>query len=118
MCMSTKREQAASPTKISSVKPPLLLPLLLFWPNSLASRNGFLDMVPAGCGGDARRGWLLLGGGKVALCGDGDGDGDVARLRKGLLEERRVKRLGDGCRSAGKRGTFLLALACWNDRRI
>lgn len=59
---------------------------------------------------------MLLGLGGACLCGAAcgalgggnvptGGDGDEARFLKGLLEES-VSRLGDGCRSAGRKGRF------------
>lgn len=98
-----RKERRVSHTKMSAGMPLLLLaplPLRLVGDvvASLASRNGFLDMLAgagAGGGGAGRR----TDSGKVAPCGDGD----AARLRKGLLEEKTGRRLGEGCRSAAGR---------------
>lgn len=74
-------------TKMSSLNPFLLSPFSLVGDDviSLASRKGFFDILL----------FVFAGRGKLAFCGDA-GFGDVARFRKGLLEE---KLRGEGCRS-------------------
>ena len=90
-------------TNMSSVKPlPLLFGELIV--TSLSSRNGFLDtgrILP------------LFFGLEPA------GAGEVARLRKGLLEARLgCKLFGEGCRSVRakrkNRCQFVCAIVGWN----